>query len=96
MKKIAAISCIAIIVLLSATLSFATSFDLFSTGVNANGDLTGIGTADSHYTLLNPAGNTVTAKSAGKELAPMFGQVGGRNKVESLHGYAASLSAGPA
>ncbi|MDO3377114.1 hypothetical protein [Geoalkalibacter halelectricus] len=30
------------------------------------------------------------------ELAPMFGQGGGGNKVESLHGYAASRSAGPA
>jgi hypothetical protein len=30
------------------------------------------------------------------ELAPMFGQVGGGNKVESHQGYAASLSAGPA
>lgn len=31
-----------------------------------------------------------------RELVSMFGQVGGENKVDSLHGYAARLSAGPA
>ena len=30
------------------------------------------------------------------ELVSMFGQIGGVNKVENLHGYAARLSVGPA
>ena len=40
--------------------------------------------------LMRPRGSTP------QELAPMFGQGGGGNKVECLHGYAAIRRAGPA
>lgn len=54
-----------ITVLLFATMSFATTIELFGTGVDSSGNLTTVGTADSNYTLLDPAGIFATANAVG-------------------------------
>ncbi len=45
--------------------SFAVQIDIFGTGVDDSGTLTGLVTADTHYSLIDPVGDSATAYAAG-------------------------------
>ncbi|MFO7765977.1 MAG: PEP-CTERM sorting domain-containing protein [Pelovirga sp.] len=63
MKKTYALSFLFLFFLLTANISHAVQIDIFGTGVDEDGTLTASGTADAHYSLIDPNGNTVNPQA---------------------------------